>query len=112
MMWLAAPAIKRVFGFDPNARLAAVHSYQAKAAPSKSEPSKLTSSKSAQPHWLPFADNAQQLTGRNVQKRFNLQQMTVELIHACDYNGFVQQMQAQWQYGYQRTIGYIQQHKL
>ena len=110
-VWLAAPAIKRVFGFDPNARLAAVHSYQAKAAPSKSEPSKLTSSKSAQPHWLPFADNAQQLTGRNVQKRFNLQQMTVELIHA-DYNGFVQQMQAQWQYGYQRTIGYIQQHKL
>ena len=109
--WLAAPAIKRVFGFDPNARLAAVHSYQSKAAPSKSEPSKLTSSKFAQPHWLPFADNAQQLTGKNVQKRFNLQQMTVELIHA-DYDGFVQQMQAQWQYGYQRTADYIQQHKL
>ncbi|MGO2340247.1 MAG: patatin-like phospholipase family protein [Psychrobacter sp.] len=104
--WLAAPAIKRVFGFDPNARLAAVHSYQSKSALSKSEPSKST-----QPHWLPFADNAQQLTGQNVHKRFNLQQMTVELIHA-DYDGFVQQMQAQWQYGYQRTIDYIQQHKL
>ncbi len=26
--WLAAPAIQRVFGFDPNERLAAVHSYQ------------------------------------------------------------------------------------
>jgi len=94
--WLAAPAIKRVFGFDPNERLAAVHSYQ---------------SKSTQPHRLPFADNAQQLTGKNVQKRFNLQQMTVELIHA-DYDGFVQQMQAQWQYGHQRTVDYIQQHKL
>ncbi|MGO1281996.1 MAG: hypothetical protein ACTHUJ_03555, partial [Psychrobacter sp.] len=78
---------------------------------SKLTSSKLTSSKSAQPHWLPFADNAQQLTGQNVHKRFNLQQMTVELIHA-DYDGFVQQMQAQWQYGYQRTIDYIQQHQL
>ena len=99
--WLAAPAIKRVFGFDPNERLAAVHGYQSKA----------TSSKATQPHWLPFADNAQQLMGQNVHKRFNLKQMTVELIHA-DYDGFVQQMQAQWQYGYQRTVDYIQQHQL
>ncbi|MGO2364390.1 MAG: patatin-like phospholipase family protein [Psychrobacter sp.] len=104
--WLAAPAIKRVFGFDPNARLATVHSYQSQAALSK-----VTSPKATQPHWLPFADNAQQLTGQNVHKRFNLQQMTVELIHA-DYDGFVQQMQAQWQYGHQRTVDYIQQHKL
>ncbi|MBH0005637.1 patatin-like phospholipase family protein [Psychrobacter sp. SWN149] len=99
--WLAAPAIQRVFGFDPNERLAAVHSYQPKA----------TSSKATQPHWLPFADNEQQLVGQNVQKRFNIKQMTVELIHA-DYDGFVQQMQAQWQYGYQRTADYIQQHNL
>ena len=102
--WLAAPAIKRVFGFDPNERLAAVHGYQSQAALAK-----VISPKVKQPHWLPFADNAQQLTGQNVHKRFNLKQMTVELIHA-DYDGFVQQMQAQWQYGYQRTIDYIQQH--
>ena len=103
--WLAAPAIQRVFGFDPNARLAQVHGYQPMREPSH------TTSKNRQLHWLPFADNAQQLKGQNVQKRFNLKQMTVELIHR-DYDGFVQQMQAQWQYGYQRTTDYIQQHGL
>ena len=105
--WLAAPAIQRVFGFDPNERLAAVHGYQ----PISVSPRTDTTNKNHQLHWLPFADNEQQLRGQNVQKRFNLKQMTVELIHS-DYDGFVQQMQAQWQYGYQRTAGYIQQHKL
>jgi len=105
--WLAAPAIQRVFGFDPNERLAAVHGYQ----PISVSPRTDTTNKNRQLHWLPFADNEQQLAGQNVQKRFNLKQMTVELIHS-DYDGFVQQMQAQWQYGYQRTAGYIQQHKL
>ncbi|WP_379543909.1 patatin-like phospholipase family protein [Psychrobacter sp. R86515] len=103
--WLAAPAIQRVFGFDPNRRLAAVHDYQPMRKPS------YATSNHHQLHWLPFADNEQQLRGQNVQKRFNLKQMTVELIHS-DYDGFVQQMQAQWQYGYQRTVDYIQQHKL
>ncbi|GAF53868.1 hypothetical protein JCM18900_12472 [Psychrobacter sp. JCM 18900] len=105
--WLAAPAIQRVFGFDPNERLAAVHGYQ----PISVSPRTDTTNKNRQLHWLPFADNEQQLRGQNVQKRFNLKQMTVELIHS-DYDGFVQQMQAQWQYGYQRTVDYIQQHKL
>ena len=105
--WLAAPAIQRVFGFDPNERLAAVHGYQ----PVSVSPRTNTTNKNRQLHWLPFADNEQQLAGQNVQKRFNLKQMTVELIHS-DYDGFVQQMQAQWQYGYQRTVNYIQQHKL
>jgi len=103
--WLAAPAIQRVFGFDPNKRLAAVHGYQPMRKPSHA------TSNHRKLHWLPFADNEQQLRGQNVQKRFNLKQMTVELIHS-DYDGFVQQMQAQWQYGYQRTVDYIQQHKL
>tara|TARA_R110002049_G_scaffold109579_1_gene258450 strand:+ start:188 stop:1384 length:1197 start_codon:yes stop_codon:yes gene_type:complete len=105
--WLAAPAIQRVFGFDPNRRLAAVHGYQ----PISVSPRTDTTNKNRQLHWLPFADNEQQLRGQNVQKRFNLKQMTVELIHS-DYDGFVQQMQAQWQYGYQRTADYIQQHNL
>ena len=105
--WLAAPAIQRVFGFDPNRRLAAVHGYQ----PISVSPRTDTTNKNHQLHWLPFADNEQQLRGQNVQKRFNLKQMTVELIHS-DYDGFVQQMQAQWQYGYQRTASYIQQHNL
>ncbi len=108
--WLAAPAIQCVFGFDPNKRLAQVHSYQS------AEIQSLATSTEAhqrvnQLHWLPFADNAQQLAGKHVQKRFNIKQLTVELIHS-DYDGFVQQMQAQWQYGYQRTAEYIQQHGL
>ncbi|MBH0096373.1 patatin-like phospholipase family protein [Psychrobacter sp. NZS113] len=105
--WLAAPAIQRVFGFDPNERLAAVHGYQPMEVTSHTN----TASNNHQLHWLPFADNEQQLVGQNVQKRFNIKQMAVELIHA-DYDGFVQQMQAQWQYGYQRTADYIQQHNL
>lgn len=105
--WLAAPAIQRVFGFDPNERLAQVHGYQPRQTHSSTNSIKNNHSL----HWLPFADNAQQLVGQNVQKRFNLKQMTVELIHS-DYEGFVQQMQAQWQYGYQCTTDYIQQHGL
>ncbi|MDN3452039.1 MULTISPECIES: patatin-like phospholipase family protein [unclassified Psychrobacter] len=105
--WLAAPAIQRVFGFDPNERLAAVHGYQPMEVSSHTN----TASEKHWLHWLPFADNAQQLAGQNVQKRFNIKQMTVELIHS-NYDGFVQQMQAQWQYGYQRTADYIQQHNL
>ncbi|MCH1783796.1 patatin-like phospholipase family protein [Psychrobacter glaciei] len=105
--WLAAPAIQRVFGFDPNERLAQVHGYQ------PMETSSLVKSErnSRQLHWLPFTDNGQQLAGQHVQKRFNIKQMTVELIHS-DYDGFVQQMQAQWQYGYQRTADYIRQQGL
>ncbi|WP_413190114.1 patatin-like phospholipase family protein [Psychrobacter sp. AT9] len=105
--WLAAPAIQRVFGFDPNERLAQVHGYQ----PMKTSSLVKSERNSHQLHWLPFADNGQQLAGQHVQKRFNIKQMTVELIHS-DYDGFVQQMQAQWQYGYQRTTDYIRQQGL
>ena len=105
--WLATPAIQRVFGFDPNERLAQVHGYQ----PMKTSSLVKSERNSRQLHWLPFADNGQQLAGQHVQKRFNIRQMTVELIHS-DYDGFVQQMQAQWQYGYQRTADYIRQQGL
>ncbi len=100
--WLAAPAIQRIFGFDPNQRLAQVHNFL--------PPIINHGQNSSQLHWLPFADNGQQLIG-SVRKRFNLKQMTVELVHH-DYDGFVQTMQAQWQYGYQRTTDYIRQHQL
>ncbi|MGP5134281.1 patatin-like phospholipase family protein [Psychrobacter cibarius] len=108
--WLAAPAIQRVFGFDPNERLAQVHGYESAEILSLAD-SAAIKHRVNQLHWLPFADNGQQLAGQHVQKRFNIKQMTVELIHS-DYDGFVQQMQAQWQYGYQRTADYIQQHGL
>lgn len=108
--WLAAPAIQRVFGFDPNERLAQVQGLVSTETLTRAD-SVETSPRVNQLHWLPFADNAQQLARQHVQKRFNIRQMTVELIHS-DYDGFVQQMQAQWQYGYQRTTDYIQQHGL
>lgn len=104
--WLAAPAIQRVFGFDPNERLAQVHGFLPN---NESYPDKFQNS--SQLHWLPFADNGEQLAGQHVQKRFNMKQMTIELMHS-DYDGFVQQMQAQWQYGYQRTAEYIKQQGL
>lgn len=104
--WLAAPAIQRVFGFDPNQRLAQVHGF----LPS-TESYQDNFENSSQLHWLPFADNDEQLAGQHVQKRFNIKQMTIELMHS-DYDGFVQQMQAQWQYGYQRTADYIKQQGL
>ena len=108
--WLAAPAIQRVFGFDPNERLAQVHGYESAEILSLVD-SAAIKHRVNQLHWLPFADNGQQLAGQHVQKRFNIKQLTVELLHS-DYDGFVQQMQAQWQYGYQRTAEYIQQHGL
>ncbi len=104
--WLAAPAIQRVFGFDPNQRLAQVHGFLPSA---ESYQDKFENS--SQLHWLPFADNGQQLAGQHVQKRFNMKQMTIELMHS-DYDDFVQQMQAQWHYGYQRTADYIKQQGL
>lgn len=104
--WLAAPAIQRIFGFDPNQRLAQVHDF----LPPTIHHSENNKQNNSQLHWLPFADNGQQLIG-SVRKRFSMKQMTVALIHH-DYDGFVQTMQAQWQYGYQRTTDYIRQHDL
>lgn len=93
---LAAPAIKRIFGFDPNPRLAEVLAYK-------------PSSKQQNIHWLPFADNGKALTGQYVRKRINLRRGQLELIHP-DYDGFVEQMQAQWQFGYKRTADYLKAH--
>lgn len=91
---LAVPAIKRVFGFDPNQRLKEVLSF--------------VRNNTDQPiHWLPFADNGKMLAGQYVQKRIDLRRGQIDLIHA-DYDGFIKQMQAQWQYGYKRTAEYLQ----
>lgn len=98
--WLAAPAIRHVFGFDPNERLAQVHQYQ---------PKRMANDTASQIHWLPFADNATQLAGQQVRKRLNMKTAIMELVHSS-YDGFVSQMQAQWDYGYARTAAYIQQH--
>lgn len=109
-LWLAAPAIQRVFGFDPNQRLAQVHDYNSMGTGLIDNVAH-QNRRANHLHWLPFADNGQQLVGQHVQKRFNVKQMTIELMHS-DYDGFVQQMQAQWQYGYQRTADYLKQQGL
>ncbi len=108
--WLAAPAIQRVFGFDPNQRLAQVHDYNSMEIGLIDNVAH-QSRRANHLHWLPLADNGQQLAGQHVRKRFNVKQMTIELMHS-DYDGFVQQMQAQWQYGYQRTADYLKQQGL
>lgn len=97
--WLASPAIKRVFGFDPNQRLQAVHSFKSK---------KLVTNHS-QPHiyWLPFADNSKVLAGQHTRKKIQLRKGLIDLIHA-DYDEFVSQMQKQWQYGYDKTMQHMQ----
>ena len=97
---LATPAIKRIFGFDPNSRLNTVHNFQ---------PTHLQHN--AQIHWLPFADNGQALAGQHVQKRMNFRAGLIELIHP-EYDGFVQQMQAQWRYGYERTRDFLEHSRL
>jgi hypothetical protein len=101
---LAAPAIQRIFGFDPNERLAEVLSFKAdKNSTNDIEQNKI--------HWLPFADNGKALAGQHARKRLNVRQGRIDLIHA-DYDDFVQQMQAQWHYGHQRTLKYLQANDL
>ena len=101
---LAAPAIQRIFGFDPNERLAEVLSF-------KTDKNSTNDIKQNNIHWLPFADNGKALAGQHVRKRLNIRQGRIDLIHA-DYDDFVQQMQAQWHYGYQRTLKYLQANDL
>lgn len=109
---LAAPAIQRVFGFDPNQRLNQVHSHTHSGMNSRSVDSDSNRSKaqitaqSTGIHWLPFADNGKALAGQHVRKRINLKAGWIDLIHA-DYANFVKQMQAQWDYGYSRTTAYL-----
>lgn len=96
---LAVPAIKKVFGFDPNSRL--------KALPDKTH--KPQFDYATELHWLPFADNGKMLRGQHITKRINFFQRNVSLQHPS-YDRFVSHMQAQWQFGYQRTLQYIKQH--
>ncbi|MGM8885341.1 patatin-like phospholipase family protein [Psychrobacter sp. 1U2] len=102
---LAAPAIQRIFGFDPNARLDEVLSFAGK------DNNTVNNIKQNDIHWLPFADNGKALAGQHVRKRLNMRQGRIDLVHA-DYDIFVQQMQAQWRYGYQRTLEYLKSNEL
>lgn len=117
---LAAPAIQRVFGFDPNQRLNQVHSHTHSGVSSRTidSGSDSHSNRSEAPataqssgiHWLPFADNGKALAGQHVRKRINLKAGLIDLIHT-DYANFVRQMQAQWDYGHARTTAYLEQTK-
>lgn len=101
---LATPAIKRIFDFDPNSRLDAVHHFQPKHLQHHLQ-------HNPQIYWLPFADNGKALAGQHVRKQINLRAGIVELMHP-EYDGFVQQMQAQWHYGYERTRDFLERSRL
>lgn len=90
---LASPAIKYVFGFDPNQRWQNV--YQ-----------EFGDSLEHNVHWLPFADQVAALNGNYMAKKFRPLLGKVELNYPS-YDKFVQQMTAQWQFGYQRTADYL-----
>ncbi len=90
---LAVPAIKYVFGFDPNQRWRNV--YQ-----------EFSDSSKYNVHWLPFADQVAALNGNYMAKKFRPLLGKVELNYPS-YDKFVQQMAAQWQFGYQRTSDYL-----
>jgi predicted acylesterase/phospholipase RssA len=113
---LAAPAIQRVFGFDPNERLNQVHSHTHSGVSSRvnsfinKESATQITAQTTGIHWLPFADNGKVLAGQHVRKRINLKAGLIDLIHA-DYTNFVKQMQAQWDYGHARTTAYLKQTK-
>ena len=95
---LASPAIQRIFGFEPNTRLNDLMSSQRSLSERPNQHSLI--------YWLPFADNGKALAGQHVRKRLNIVAGRVDLIHT-NYDGFVQQMQAQWHYGYERTANYL-----
>lgn len=106
---LAAPAIKRVFGFDANVRLQAVHDFLKDQQYSQNLSVFKDNSLAPQIsniHWLPFADNGKALSKMHTSKRIDLRRGNIALVHA-NYAGFVAQMQAQWEYGYKRTQQYL-----
>ena len=82
---LATPAIHSVFGFDPNTRLTAV----------KNHPNT---------HWLPFTDNRTHL--RPVVERRYHTRGGLRVLHPS-HGEYCNIMDAQWQYGYERTQTYL-----
>lgn len=86
--YLAIPAIQTVFGFNANDRLTA-----------------LKNDNHPNIHWLPMADNRMQIDPL-LKKQYRLKQGDIQPIYP-DFSEFQRRMQAQIDYGYQRSFNYF-----
>ena len=82
---LAIPALRAVLGMDGNARLRHVHAQHAHA-------------------WVDTSDVASALRGNGMRKRIDWLANRIRLEMARSFEEYVGEVEAQWQYGYQRGI--------
>ena len=81
--------IRAVFGFSANARLDEINQYQVK-------------------HWIDTRDASVALRGFYPQKNINWKAFEVSLSLPSSYEKFQEDIQKQWQYGYEKTLESIQ----
>ena len=82
---LAIPALRAVLGIDGNQRLCHVHGQYADV-------------------WIDASDAAQALRAHGMQKKLCWRQNRIRLVLPSSYETYVQQVDRQWQYGYQRGM--------
>lgn len=82
---LAIPALRAVLGIDGNARLRHVHGQHAHA-------------------WVDTSDISSALRGNGVRKRIDWLGNRLRLEGAATFADYVREVEAQWQYGYQRGM--------
>ncbi|NGZ84566.1 patatin-like phospholipase family protein [Duganella aceris] len=81
---MAIPALRAVFGIDGNHRLRRVHGHPVDV-------------------WVDTSDVSQALRGSGVQKRIDWRRNRIALAAPASYPRYVADVEAQWQYGYQRA---------
>jgi hypothetical protein len=82
---LAIPALRRVLGIDGNARLKHVHAQHAHA-------------------WVDTSDISSALRGSGMRKRIDWLANRIRLLMPPSLEAYAKDVEAQWQYGYQRGI--------
>ncbi len=82
---LAIPALRKVFGIDGNARLKHVHAQHAHA-------------------WVDTSDISSALRGSGMRKRIDWLDNRIRLEMPASLAEYAQDVETQWQYGYQRGI--------
>ena len=82
---LAIPALRAVLGIDGNARLQHVHAQHAHA-------------------WVDTSDISSALRGSGMQKRIDWRGNRIRLQMPSTYDEYGRDVEAQWQYGYQRGL--------
>lgn len=83
--WLAAPALRAVFGIDGAARLRHVHGLHADA-------------------WVDTRDMAQALRGHGIGKRIDWRRNRIGLAVPASHAAYAAQVRAQWDYGYRKGM--------